>query len=44
MTSTITPELIAALAAAQGEFPPIAKTRTAKVQSSKGAYAYDYAT
>jgi hypothetical protein len=42
-TCNPTPELLAALAAAQGEFPPVAKTRTAKVASSKGAYSYDYA-
>lgn len=36
--------LIAALAAAQGEFPPIAKTKTARVDTKGGgSYEYSYA-
>lgn len=35
--------LIAALAAAQGEFPPVVKDRTATVKSEKGTYTYGYA-
>lgn len=35
--------LVAALAAAQAAFPPIAKTKTAQVRSEKGSYSYAYA-
>lgn len=36
-------ELTAALARAQGKFPPIEKKHTAQVTSSKGNYSYEYA-
>lgn len=39
----MTSEIYAALSAAQAEFPPIAKTRTATVRSEKGTYSYNYA-
>jgi hypothetical protein len=35
--------LYAALAAAQGEFKPIAKNRTVRITSSKGSYTFRYA-
>lgn len=35
--------LYAALAAAQGEFPAIPKTKTVNVRTDKGAYSFDYA-
>ena len=38
-----TRSLVAALAAAQAEFPEITKDRTAPVRSEKGAYTYHYA-
>lgn len=42
-TSEHTNEIAAALAAAQAKFKPIAKNRTAKIESQKGSYSYDYA-
>jgi hypothetical protein len=38
-----TTSLVAALAAAQAEFPEITKDQTAHVRSEKGAYTYAYA-
>lgn len=35
--------LAAALAAAQGKFPKIVKTKVAKIESTKGSYSYKYA-
>ena len=42
-TSNDITEIATALAAAQGEYPPIKKERTANVKSDKGGYEYKYA-
>lgn len=46
MTPSMSPtigELAKALASAQKAFPPIRRTRTAKIQTAKASYSYDYA-